>query len=63
MNPTKNEKRKTKNLADRPKEHCGVFGIYGHPDAARIAYFGLYALRIGRVHPAPHPWRPGPGQR
>jgi amidophosphoribosyltransferase len=45
MNPTKNEKRKTKNRAARPKEHCGVFGIYGHPEAARLSYFGLYALQ------------------
>lgn len=22
---------------------CGLFGIYGHEDAARLAYFGLYA--------------------
>ena len=27
------------------QEHCGVFGIYGHPDAARITFFGLYALQ------------------
>ncbi|MDK2956861.1 MAG: amidophosphoribosyltransferase [Desulfovibrionales bacterium] len=25
------------------KEYCGLFGIYGHPEAARLAYFGLYA--------------------
>ncbi|MFZ5449758.1 MAG: amidophosphoribosyltransferase [Thermodesulfobacteriota bacterium] len=31
--------------ADKPKEHCGVFGIYGHPEAARLTYFGLYALQ------------------
>ena len=31
--------------ADKPREHCGVFGIYGHPDAARLTYFGLYALQ------------------
>ena len=31
--------------ADKPKEHCGIFGIYGHPDAARLTYFGLYALQ------------------
>ena len=31
--------------AHKPREHCGVFGIYGHPDAARITYFGLYALQ------------------
>ena len=30
---------------DRPKEACGVFGVYGHEDAAKLAYFGLYALQ------------------
>ena len=24
-------------------EDCGLFGIYGHVDAARLTYFGLYA--------------------
>ena len=28
-----------------PKEACGVFGVYGHPDAAKLTYFGLYALQ------------------
>ena len=32
-------------LMDRPKEYCGVFGIYGHQDAAKLTYFGLYALQ------------------
>ena len=27
------------------REECGVFGIYGHPDAANLAYLGLYALQ------------------
>ncbi|MFO7728705.1 MAG: amidophosphoribosyltransferase [Desulfonatronovibrio sp.] len=27
------------------KEYCGLFGIYGHTEAARMAYFGLYALQ------------------
>ncbi|MGC9022310.1 MAG: amidophosphoribosyltransferase, partial [Dissulfurimicrobium sp.] len=27
------------------REECGVFGIYGHPEAAKLAYFGLYALQ------------------
>ena len=27
------------------KEYCGLFGIYGHPEAARMTYFGLYALQ------------------
>ncbi len=25
------------------REYCGVFGIYNHPEAARLTYFGLYA--------------------
>ena len=24
---------------------CGVFGIYGHDEAANIAYLGLHALQ------------------
>ncbi len=32
-------------MNDKPVEHCGVFGIWGDPDAARHAYFGLYALQ------------------
>ncbi|KWT81205.1 amidophosphoribosyltransferase [Candidatus Magnetominusculus xianensis] len=27
------------------KEECGIFGIYGHPEAANMAYLGLYALQ------------------
>jgi amidophosphoribosyltransferase len=27
------------------KESCGVFGVYNHPDAARICYMGLFALQ------------------
>ena len=25
------------------RHECGLFGIYDHEDAARLAYFGLYA--------------------
>jgi amidophosphoribosyltransferase len=28
-----------------PKHYCGVFGIFGHPNAAELAYYGLYALQ------------------
>ena len=24
---------------------CGVFGIYGHKEAAKLTYLGLYALQ------------------
>ncbi len=30
---------------DRFHDHCGVFGIYGHSEAAKLTYLGLYALQ------------------
>lgn len=31
---------------DKPREECGVFGIYGHDlDVAKLTYYGLYALQ------------------
>ncbi|MFA5110189.1 MAG: amidophosphoribosyltransferase [Desulfobaccales bacterium] len=51
MNSTENPKINSETPAvclddsDHPREHCGVFGIYGHPEAARLTYFGLYALQ------------------
>ncbi|MFH1847881.1 MAG: amidophosphoribosyltransferase, partial [Candidatus Omnitrophota bacterium] len=27
------------------KEYCGLFGIYGHNDSARLTYLGLYSLQ------------------
>src|SRR5258706_2177069 len=30
---------------DKLHEECGVFGIYGHNEAARMTYLGLYALQ------------------
>ena len=30
---------------DRPREECGIFAVYGHPEAAKLTYFGLYALQ------------------
>ncbi len=29
----------------RPREECGIFAIYNHEDAAKLTYFGLYALQ------------------
>jgi amidophosphoribosyltransferase len=31
--------------SERPKDECGIFGLYRHPEAAQITYFGLYALQ------------------
>jgi len=32
-------------MFDKFHEECGVFGIYGHPDAANLTYLGLYSLQ------------------
>ncbi|MBA3269840.1 MAG: amidophosphoribosyltransferase [Acidobacteria bacterium] len=32
-------------MLDKFREECGVFGIYGHTEAAKLAYLGLYALQ------------------
>lgn len=32
-------------MFDKFHEECGVFGIYGHGEAAKMAYLGLYALQ------------------
>jgi len=32
-------------MHDKFKEECGVFGIFGHPEAANMTYLGLYALQ------------------
>ena len=29
----------------KPRCHCGIFGIYGHPEAAVMTYYGLHALQ------------------
>lgn len=32
-------------MADELKDKCGVFGVFGHKDAAYLTYLGLYALQ------------------
>lgn len=29
----------------RPRHECGICGVFGHKDAAKLVYFGLYALQ------------------
>ena len=31
--------------SERPRDECGVFGVFGHPEAAQLIYLGLYALQ------------------
>lgn len=32
-------------VLDKMHEECGIFGIYGHPEAGNLTYLGLYALQ------------------
>ena len=32
-------------MFDKFKDECGVFGIYGHTEASKLTYLGLYALQ------------------
>jgi amidophosphoribosyltransferase len=32
-------------LLDKFKDECGVFGIFGHAEASRLTYLGMYALQ------------------
>lgn len=32
-------------MRHRPREECGIFAVYNHEEAARLTYFGLYALQ------------------
>ena len=32
-------------IFDKVREECGVFGVFGHPDAANLSYYGLHALQ------------------
>ena len=32
-------------MFDKFHEECAIFGIYGHPEAANLAYLGLYAMQ------------------
>lgn len=30
---------------DRPRETCGIFGVYAHPEASNLTYLGLHSLQ------------------
>ena len=32
-------------ISAKPKHECGICGVFGHQDAAKLVYFGLYALQ------------------
>ncbi len=32
-------------MSDKPREYCGIFGVFDHPEAALLAYYGLHSLQ------------------
>ncbi len=32
-------------MIDKPRDYCGIFGVFDHPDAALLTYYGLHALQ------------------
>jgi amidophosphoribosyltransferase len=32
-------------MIDKPRDYCGIFGIFDHSDAALLTYYGLHALQ------------------
>ena len=44
MHPLEEELEK-ESVFDKLHEECGVFALYGHPEAANLVYLGLYALQ------------------
>ena len=45
-NPCVNKQGEDDDLdGDRLREYCGIFGIFGHPDAAVVTALGLHALQ------------------
>lgn len=40
-----NEGTGRSDIFDTLKEECGVFGVFGHPEAASLSYYGLHALQ------------------
>lgn len=32
-------------MIDKPRDYCGIFGVFDHPDASLLTYYGLHALQ------------------
>ena len=35
-------------MIDKPREYCGIFGVFDHADAALLSYYGLVFFIIKR---------------
>jgi hypothetical protein len=36
---------------DHFKDQCGIFGVFGHPEASNLTYLGLYACSTAARNP------------
>ena len=45
MSTRDNDPMKKDYIGGNPREECGIFGIFGHPESAVYTYLGLYALQ------------------
>jgi len=45
LGPLSSSSRRVPADDDRFHDRCGLFGIFGHPEAANLTYLGLYALQ------------------
>jgi len=43
--PDRSVRRYTSLPLDKFHDECGIFGVYGHPEAANLTYLGLHALQ------------------
>lgn len=32
-------------MSDKPRDYCGIFGVFDHPEAALLTYYGLHSLQ------------------
>lgn len=39
------DRQRANRYLHRIREYCGIFGVYGHPEAANLTYLGLHALQ------------------
>src|SRR5437868_10722881 len=47
----------------QPRHECGLFAVYGHPNAAALTYYGLFALQHRGQESAGIVTADGPGAR
>ncbi|MBS0658308.1 MAG: amidophosphoribosyltransferase [Verrucomicrobia bacterium] len=47
----------------QPRHECGIFGVFGHPNAAALTYYGLFALQHRGQESAGIVTADGPGAR